>query len=174
MTDRTLSPAAIAALLLSSVHAIAAEASALGPRARERPSESEWCANEIVGHLIEAEQRGFAGRIRAMLESHEPTLTRWDQPAVAAARRDHERETGPLLEELADLRADSLALIRGLTDDDLGRRGLHPTVGPLTVDEIAHEWVHHDREHLIQLLEIGRTFAWAGMGPTRRFTRPAG
>ena len=172
MTEPALSPAAIAALLLSSAHAIAAEASALGPRARQRPREGDWCANEIVGHLIEAEQRGFSGRIRAMLETHEPTLVRWDQPAVAAARRDHEKDTAQLLTELADLRADRLALVRDLTDDDLVRRGIHPTVGPLTIAEIANEWVHHDREHLVQLLEVSRAFAWAGMGPTRRFTDP--
>lgn len=172
-----LTPDAIAALLLASAHAVAAEASALGARARVRPRDGEWCANEIVGHLIEAERRGFNGRIRAILApaegEPEPALVGWDQPAVAAARRDELKETTDLLAELADLRADSLALVRGLGPADLGRRGLHPRVGPLAVDDIVHEWVHHDREHLVQLLEVSRTFAWAGMGAARRFSDPS-
>lgn len=171
MTDN-LSPDAIAALLLASAHAIAAEATALGPRSTTRPAEGEWCANEIIGHLIEAESRGFNGRIRAILATDEPTLATWDQPAVAAARDDRSKRTDRLLEELAELRADSLALVRDLDAADQARRGIHPAIGPLTVGEIIHEWVHHDREHLAQLLEVSRTFAWAGMGAARRFTEP--
>jgi hypothetical protein len=169
MTD-LLTPDAIAALLLSSAHALAAEATALGPRARIRPAEGEWCANEIIGHLVEAESRAFNGRIRIILAMNEPDLATWDVPAVAAARDDQAKDTNDLLEELADLRADSLALVRGLTEADLARHGVHPRVGPLTVEELLHEWVHHDREHLGQLLDVSRAFAWAGMGAARRFT----
>lgn len=165
-----LSPDAIAALLLASVHALAAEATALGPRATERPAEGEWCANEIIGHLVEAEARAFNGRIRVILEADAPELAAWDVPAVAAARDDRSKPTEALLAELADLRADSLALVRGLTDADLARVGRHPRVGEISVSDLVHEWVHHDREHLRQLLEVSRTFAWAGMGAARRFT----
>ena len=167
-----LSPDALAALLLASAHAVAAEASALGPRARVRPAEGSWCANEIVGHLIEAERRGFNERIRTILAEHEPLLVTWDQPAVAAARNDQAKETSDLLTELAELRADSLALVRGLGPDDLDRAGIHPKVGRLTVQDLVHEWVYHDREHLKQLFEVSRTFAWDGMGGARRFTEP--
>ena len=90
MTE-SLSPDALTALLLASAHAIAAEASALGPRARVRPADGAWCANEIIGHLIEAETRGFNRRIRAILADREPVLETWDQPAVAAARDDREK-----------------------------------------------------------------------------------
>lgn len=167
-----LTPDAIAALLLSSAHALAAEATALGPRARISPAQGEWCANEIIGHLIEAENRAFNGRIRVILAMSEPDLATWDVPAVAAERDDRTKDTSALLEDLADLRADSLALVRGLTEADLARRGVHPRVGPLSVGELLHEWAHHDREHLVQLLDVSRAFAWAGMGAARRFTAP--
>ncbi|HEV8682276.1 MAG TPA: hypothetical protein VGS09_05825, partial [Actinomycetota bacterium] len=65
----------------------------LGERLRGFPSEvmvfhpaaEHWCVNEVVGHLIEAERRGFAGRIREMLEADDPVFVTWDQPSVAAA-----------------------------------------------------------------------------------------
>ena len=130
-----LSPDALTALLLASAHAIAAEASALGPRARVRPAEGSWCANEIIGHLIEAETRGFHGQIRTILAGSEPPLPTWDQPAVAAARNDREKDTSDLLAEFTELRADSLALVRGLSAADLARVGIHPKVGRLAVQD---------------------------------------
>jgi len=55
---------------------------------------------------------------------------------------------------------------------DLALSGIHPKVGALSIGELLHEWVHHDREHLGQLLDITNRFAWTGMGAARRFTSP--
>ncbi|MFN8622386.1 MAG: DinB family protein [Chloroflexota bacterium] len=174
MSD-TLSIDSLARLLEASAIAIAGEAFALGNLARVRPAPEDWCANEVIGHLIEAERRGFNGRIRLILSAApgtEPFLPAWDQPGVAAARKDGEKATADLLHELAELRADSIDLLHGLRPDDLGRRGSHPKVGPLRVDELAQEWIHHDREHLKQLLDVTRAFAWNGMGAAKKFTDP--
>ena len=43
-----------------------------------------------------------------------------------------ERSPADLLVDLLSVRADSVALVSGLTDDDLGRRGNHPALGPDT------------------------------------------
>ena len=47
---------------------------------------------------------------------------------------------------------------------------MHPDVGPLRVDEVIGEWVHHDRNHIRQLLEVTQTRVWAQMGNARRFS----
>src|SRR5438876_679482 len=90
-----LPPARIAELLEASASMVGAELDALGPDGGWRPQPGEWSANECVGHLIEAEQRGFAGRIRQILAAASrdmpAVLEGWDPPAVAAARRDHLR-----------------------------------------------------------------------------------
>ena len=54
----------IADLLAASAATVVAELRALGAEGGWRPAPGEWSANECVGHLIEAERRGFAGRIR--------------------------------------------------------------------------------------------------------------
>ena len=76
-----------------------AELAGLGAAAGWRPAPGEWSANECVGHLIEAERRGFAGRIRRIVDAAKgdqphlpPDLEAWDPPAVAAARRDDLRD----------------------------------------------------------------------------------
>jgi hypothetical protein len=168
----TLTPRQIAALLDASRTAVVAELTALGTHGGERLIDGEWCANEVVGHLIEAERRGFAGRVRAMILTDRPRLETWVQTAVAAARHDDEREPAALLVELNALRDDSLTLLGSLDAAVLARVGVHPQVGDVTVEEIIHEWVHHDREHLAQLVALTQRLVWAGMGNARRFSDP--
>ena len=169
-----LPPARIADLLAASATIIVAELEALGPDGGWRPEPGEWSANECVGHLIEAERRGFAGRIRRILAADRPDipadLEGWDPPAVAEARRDHLRSGAELAAELSAMRADGVALVRSLGPAEMGRVGIHPDVGPLRVDELLGEWVHHDRNHTRQLLAVTQARVWAQMGNARRFS----
>ena len=68
------------------------------------------------------------------------------------------------------LRGEGIALVRTLTQDDLARSGIHPDVGPLRVDELLGEWVHHDRNHVRQLLAVTQARVWGQMGNARRFS----
>jgi hypothetical protein len=172
MNDGPLDPDAIARLLGSTLVTVEVELAALGPEAGWRPAAGEWSANEVVGHLVEAERRGFAGRIRTILDADRPVLEGWDQPAVAAARRDDLRPAAELAAEFREVRLDSLALVAALRPDDLGRVGIHPRVGELRVDELLGKWVHHDREHVRQLLAVVQRRIWGQMGATRRFSDP--
>ena len=84
-----LAPAVVAGLLRSAVTTLRAELTALPePVLTYHPAPGEWCAQEVVGHLIEAERRGFAGRIRIILAEETPRLQAWDQDEVARARHD--------------------------------------------------------------------------------------
>lgn len=171
-----LTPDQVARLLEAAAAMVAAELEALGDElATWRPADGEWCANEVVGHLIEADRRGFAGRIRRILASasgSEPDEPGWDQPSVAAARGDCTRPAGALVEELRASRADAAALVRSLRREDLDRAAVHRAVGRVTVRELLNEWVFHDRNHLRQLLKSAQARAWPVMGNTRRFTVP--
>jgi hypothetical protein len=89
---------------------------------------------------------------------------------VAAARRDHERSPAGLADEFVALRAASVALVRALTEADLGRSGRHPEVGELRVDELLGEWVHHDRNHVRQMLAVTQARVWDQMGNAQRFS----
>jgi hypothetical protein len=174
MNDRPgLAPGQIADLLEASAAVVVAEIGALGVESGWRPKVGEWSANECAGHLIEAERRGFSGRIRQILEAQPNTpaaLIAWDPPAVAEARRDHERPGSLLATEFAALRAESVAQVRALQPADLDRYGVHPDVGPLHVHELLGEWVHHDRNHIRQLLEVTQLRVWGQMGNARRFS----
>lgn len=174
MTDpEPLAPAAIADLLVASGATVVGELIALGDAGGWRPEPGEWSANECAGHLMEAERRGFVGRIRRILEGPPDqaiALEGWDPPAVAEARRDHLRAAAELAAEFEALRAESVAYVRSLRAADLPRSGMHPEVGPLRVDELLGEWVHHDRNHVRQMLAVTQARVWGQMGNARRFS----
>src|SRR5436190_4548704 len=134
------------------------------------PAEGEWCVNEVLGHLIEAERRGFNGRIRTMLAEDEPRLQSWDQEAVARERRDRERASRDLVAEFETLREDSAHLVEGLRPDQLDRAGHHPLVGLVAVRALLNEWVHHDRNHVKQMFSNVQAYVWPRMGNARRFS----
>jgi hypothetical protein len=168
----SLTPTQIATLLDASCRAIILEVEALAPRGDYRPIPGTWCPNEVVGHLIEADQHGFAWRIRSMLAEENPILRTWVPSAVAAARHDDGRDAFELAAEFGTLRDGWLTLVRSLGPAALARPGRHPRVGELTVRDLLHEWVHHDREHLAQLAALTQRLVWPGMGNARRFSEP--
>lgn len=171
--DVALAPATLADLLAASAATISAEMGALGVDARWHPEPGEWCANEVLGHILEAERRGFNGRIRTMLAETEPSLVGWDQRGVAAARHDCDRDPEALLVEFLAIRADSVDLVRSLAPGDLGRSAVHSVVGRLTIADVAGEWVHHDRNHVRQMLANTQARVWPQMGNAQRFSAPA-
>ena len=177
-TQARVDPRDVGRLLGAATATLRAELSALPAAVRSwHPAPGEWCVNEVLGHLIEAERRGFAGRIRIILEGDsgagqdEPVFARWDPDAVARDRRDCERDTAGLLDELEALRKESVALSNGLREADLSRGGTHPVVGRLTVRDLLHEWVHHDRNHVRQILANVQAYVWPAMGNARRFSQ---
>ncbi len=146
---RLLRPTEVGRLLESAVAVIRAELAALPDDVLAwHPASGEWCAKEVLGHLIESEGRGFAGRIRIILAS----------------------DATALVDEFARLRRESVALVAGLGAADLERGGRNPKVGLLRVGDLLHEWVHHDRNHLRQMLANIQALAWPHMGNARRFS----
>ena len=171
MTRDPLAPAVIAELLLSAMTTLRSELAALPDAVSAfHPAPGEWCAREVLGHLIEAERRGFAGRIRIILAASTPRLETWDQSEVARARHDCERDGRTLLDELGRMRDDSAALVRGLRREDLERAGEHPKVGRLRVADLLQEWIHHDRNHVKQILANVQAFVWPHLGNAQKFS----
>ena len=135
MTDdvRPLSPDQIATFLGATVVTVEAEMASHGDEGgRWRPAPGEWCANEVVGHLIEAERRGFAGRIRRILASDRPAVEGSTGGGRGARRLREERDRTRLVaprpprrQPPAHRRA-SARRSRSLRDPSTGRRAAGP------------------------------------------------
>ena len=158
----------VAELLESTCALIEAEVKAAGDEGcRFHFKPGEWCVNECVGHIIEAEKRGFGGRIRDILAGR--PLLAWDQEQVERDRKDCERMSQSLWMEFMGLRHDSITMVRSLKPSDLDRSGVHPKVGELRVRDLLHEWVHHDRNHTRQILAVQQERVYPHMGNSQKF-----
>jgi hypothetical protein len=134
------------------------------------PAEGEWCVKDVLGHIIHTERIGFAGRIAEILAAEEPSLR-----ASGDAPPSCDRNLAEMLAEFREQRTRSIDRVASLQPADLARAGIHERVGRLTVNDIIHEWVHHDRAHLKQILANVQAYVWPDMGGAQRFanlTRP--
>jgi len=158
----------VAVYLEATCALIESELKALGDDSAWHFDQKEWCANQVVGHLVEAEKRGFAGRIREILAGKEKTSS-WDQAAVAKERNDCARMGQSLWMEFMGVRNDSIKLVRSLKPGDLGKSIAHPMAGQLSIRDLVHEWVSHDRNHTKQMLAIAQERVWPHMGNSQKF-----
>jgi hypothetical protein len=127
MATTPLTPGDTAGLLEGALASLRAEVAAVPAFLLNwHPAPGEWCIKEVIGHLIEAEQRGFSGRIRIILGAADPQLQTWDQNAVARERRDCARDVHDLLRTFSVVREEGVALARRLGPDQLVRGGHHP------------------------------------------------
>ena len=166
-----LAPDRVALHLESTCALIDGEVKALSDDdARWHPAPGEWCVNEVIGHMIESEKRGFFGRITRTLEVGGQLEEPWDQIAVARERQDCERMASSLFMEWMGIRHRSVEMVKALRPDQLGRTCRHGKVGELSVRDLLHEWVHHDRNHTKQLLANVQLRVWPHMGNAQKFT----
>ena len=167
-TDPPLTPEQVAGLLRATAVTLRAEFDALGAEGVSwHPAPGEWCVNEVLGHLLEAEQRGFAGRIQRIIDEPGRSSQTWDQAAVARDRQDCEK--AGLMAEFERVREKSILLALSLQPEQLALTCDHPDVGELSIAELIHEWPHHDRSHVKQALSNSQAYAWQHMGNARRF-----
>jgi hypothetical protein len=119
-----------------------------------RPDSKNWAANEVICHLRDIEEVYFV-RIHAILLNDEPKI--YADPSGAAADRFAEdrqyqrNHAGQALSAFRKRRAESLALLHGLTAEQKQRGCLHPTRGRITIDDIVTMLAWHDDNHLDQL-----------------------
>jgi uncharacterized damage-inducible protein DinB len=116
-----------------------------------RPAPEVWAPVEVVAHLADSELF-FGVRLRLMLATERPALPRFDFGAALAARAGYLAwPAGAALERFRARREENLELLDACSAADLGRLGVHPERGPITVSDLVALMMAHDTEHAGQL-----------------------
>jgi uncharacterized damage-inducible protein DinB len=114
-----------------------------------------WSAYDILGHLIHGERTDWIPRIRRVLDEGE---SRAFEPfdRFAQQRESVGKSASDLLDEFAAARRANLEAFRGLglKETDLDRRGLHPSLGAVTMRNLLATWVAHDLGHIAQISRV--------------------
>jgi DinB family protein len=110
-----------------------------------------WRPKDVVGHLITGELTDWVERTQRILEHGTSTpFDRFDR--FAHEDRDNDASLDKLVERFATLREENLARMAGLVNEnDLDRRGLHPSLGEVTLRELLATWAVHDLDHVSQI-----------------------
>ncbi|MGH2572006.1 MAG: DinB family protein [Actinomycetota bacterium] len=126
-----------------------------------------WSPYHVVGHLTHIEECDWIDRTRVILEHgtgrvFEPV----DREAGFARFRDW--KLGDLLARFASVRTSNLETLGALVQgEDLGRRGVHPTFGEVTLGQLLATWVAHDLNHLGQIVKTMAKQYTQAVGPWR-------
>jgi hypothetical protein len=116
-----------------------------------RYAPGKWSIREVVGHVCDAE-RVFTYRALRFARGDATPLPSFDENAWGAASNADTRPLAEHIEELAAVRAATLALFRGFTDEQFARSGI-ASGHQVTVRALAYIVAGHERHHVKVLRE---------------------
>jgi hypothetical protein len=127
-------------------------AAKLGPAGLARSyGPGKWTGAQVLAHLADAEMV-IGYRLRQALTEDNHVIQPFDQELWA---KKYEGVDGALaLATFVAVRQWNLALIQGLTPQELARPAFHPERGPEGVGQIIKMLAGHDLNHLSQLEQI--------------------
>ena len=119
-----------------------------------------WSPFDVVGHLIHGERTDWLPRTEIIVrEGESRPFPPFDRVAMFEASRG--RSLAELLTPCAELRAPTRERRRALAlrEEDLRRRGRHPELSSVTLDQHLATWVAHDLSHIGQIVRVmGRAY----------------
>lgn len=128
-----------------------------------------WRPRDVVGHLITGELTDWIERTERILEHGTAVpFDRFDR--FAHEGRDTDVPLDELVEHFGRLRAENLARLADLvTETDLDRRGMHPSLGEVTLRELLATWAVHDLDHTAQIFAAMAGSHDAEVGPWKAY-----
>ena len=122
-----------------------------------RPNEGpdSWSVYDIVGHLIHGEETDWIPRAKIILSDGEGrTFDPFDR--FAMFEKSKGKSLAELLDQFERLRLENLNELEEmkLTQETLKKRGRHPELGVVTLQELLSTWVAHDLGHIGQIVRV--------------------
>lgn len=114
------------------------------------PSEP-FTAIEQVCHVHDIEVEGYQVRFRRTLSELNPLLVSIDGEALARERAYATANAGEVFAAFRAARAETMALISGLSAEQFERTAEFEGYGPLSLRSLVHYLCSHDQQHLAGL-----------------------
>ena len=125
---------------------------------------------DVVGHLITGEKTDWMTRTHLILK-HGPSKPFPKYDRYAQFEESRGKSMHQLLDEFERCRKANLATLRELrlTSSDLQKRGTHPALGDVTLENLLATWVAHDLNHIAQIAKAMATQYEDAVGPWRQY-----
>lgn len=129
-------------------------------RLETSPGADEWSVRDLLCHMCEMESR-YVVRLERIVRLDQPRIDAFDGDSIGGDARFAGMGAYDLMDDFGATRQQAVYLLWSLDDDDWGRAGIHPYLGPLTLLQAAREMNEHDLSHLWQLRRLCDRFAEA-------------
>jgi len=123
-----------------------------------QPARERWSITMVLAHLAEVEVEGFVNRFRAIAAGENPVLPAYDQLALFRSTTTFDGRVE--LDKFERRRRETLAWLASQPPSVGQRTGQHEELGPLTFDQLLHEFAFHDLGHIRQIMELYRSHAF--------------
>ena len=127
---------------------------------------------DVVGHLVHGEKTDWAIRIRRILE-HGTALPFIPYDRFAQFEESKGKNLLQLLDEFEQLRNENLDWLKSLElkETDFDKKGMHPSLGEVTLRNLLATWVVHDLTHIAQITRVMAKQYKEEIGPWTEFFR---
>jgi uncharacterized damage-inducible protein DinB len=120
-------------------------------KSRFRYAAGKWSVRDVVGHMADSE-RVFTYRALRFARRDATPLPGYDEKAWGEGSSAHSRTLASLLDDFQTLRAATLSLFRGFSEEEWGRAGTANNVA-ITVRALGYVVAGHERHHVKILTE---------------------
>lgn len=112
-----------------------------------RPASGEWSAHENLAHLAR-HHAVLVERLHRILAESSPPLGRYRAEEDPAWPEWAHLSTAEVLERLETLRTEIVRIVKGLSEAEASRIGVHPLFGGMTVAGWVEFFLLHEAHHL--------------------------
>jgi hypothetical protein len=116
-----------------------------------RYAPDKWSIKQVLGHMVDTE-RIFNYRALCVSRGEQQSLPGFEQDDYVAGANFEDRRVSDLVDELASVRAATVWLFKGLSDEALSRRGI-ANKGEITARACGYIIAGHERYHVKHLQE---------------------
>lgn len=127
---------------------------------------------DVIGHLIHGEKTDWRVRATMIMEYGESkTFVPYDR--FAQFDESKGKSLQQLLDEFDKLRTENLEWLVALqlSSEDLDKKGVHPSLGAVTLRQLLSTWVVHDLTHIAQVSRVMAKQYKEEIGPWVEFFR---
>jgi len=113
----------------------------------------KWSIRDNIAHLTRY-QPIFLGRINTMLSDLEPVFESYRAENDQEFDQWLKKSSAPLMDELNESRNSLVECLTRLNEKELGRCGVHPNFGRMTILDWTEFFLLHESHHLFTIFRL--------------------
>jgi hypothetical protein len=117
-----------------------------------------WTVRQVIHHVPDSHMNAFI-RMKMALTENEPTIKTYEE-ALWADLPDSKMPPEPSLALLDNLHSRWVTLLQSLGETEWKRRMVHPSMGPMALEQVLALYAWHGRHHVAHITALRARQGW--------------